>query len=194
MRACVRFSFHDRLVNDVINKADQVLDQFRRLNKQIIFATNNSTKSRATLLSKIHALGLWFDFASQSLSSLELTRTLSVDVGFQGTEKEVMVPSYVCGAYLLARGFTGKVYVFGSSGIEEELKRLGIRYVGFGPDPLPRHLSDFSQIELDPEIEAVIVGFDYDISYPKLIRTATYARRVPNDLFIATNSGKWCRS
>lgn len=100
-----------------------------------------------------------------------------------------MVPSYVCGAYLLSKGFKGKVYVFGSSGIEEELQRLNIRYAGFGPDPLPRNLNDFSKIELDPEIEAVIVGFDYDISYPKMIRAATYARRVPNEMFIATNGG-----
>lgn len=101
-----------------------------------------------------------------------------------------MVPSYVCGAYLLSRGFEGKVYVFGSSGIEEELKRLNIRYTGFGADPLPRNLSDFSLIELDPEVKAVIVGFDFDISYPKMIRACTYAKNVPDELFIATNAGK----
>ena len=80
-----------------------------------------------------------------------------------------------------------QVYIFGSTGIAEEFKLLNIDHTGIGPDPLPHDLGDFTRIELDPAVEAVVLGFDYTISYPKLIRCCSYGKRVRPELFIATN-------
>lgn len=98
-----------------------------------------------------------------------------------------MVTGYAAGLYLKKLGFNQRVYVFGSTGIEEEFKLLGIDHTGLGPDPLPHDVADFDRIELDPKIEAVVLGFDYHISYPKLIRGCSYGKRVKPELFIATN-------
>ena len=94
---------------------------------------------------------------------------------------------YAAGIYLKKLKFDKKVYIFGSTGIEEEFKELKIDYTGIGPDPLPNDLADFTQIDLDPTVEAVVLGFDYAISYPKLIRCCSYGKRVKPELFIATN-------
>ena len=98
-----------------------------------------------------------------------------------------MVTGYAAGLYLRKLNFDRRVYIFGSTGIEEEFKLLGIDYTGIGPDPLPHDLGDFERIELDPQIEAVVMGFDFNLSYPKLIRGCSYGKRVKPELFIATN-------
>lgn len=70
--------------------------------------------------------------------------------------------------------------------IAKELELAGISYYGIGPDVLhenkPYHIFD-----RDPDVAAVVVGFDEHFSYPKMIKAATYLNN-PDVHFIGTNT------
>jgi len=67
------------------------------------------------------------------------------------------------------------------------LKQVGISYCGVGPDIAEQDISYFEKdFEKDPEIGAVIVGFDEHFSYPKMVKASIYLRDT-NVHFIGTN-------
>ena len=70
--------------------------------------------------------------------------------------------------------------------IAKELKEVGISYVGVGPDPINKNIP-YNTLNKDPEIGAVIVGFDEHFSYPKMVKAASYLSD-PSVHFIATNT------
>lgn len=97
--------------------------------------------------------------------------------------------AYLAGQYLQQRNFNKKVYIVGSTGISQELDLLGIRHTGVGPDVLNGSLLTLvkEQFQPDPEVGAVIVGFDEHISFPKMMKAATYLND-PEMIFLATNT------
>jgi phosphoglycolate/pyridoxal phosphate phosphatase family enzyme len=127
--------------------------------------TNNSSKTRLECLEKLHKLG------------------------FEAFEHEIYATSFLAGYYLrhVARYTGSKIYLIGSYGTQIELEKQGYICIGRGPDPPLDTLDDMvSDIKIDSEVGAVVVGIDYDISYMKLMRAATYLSD-PKCLFIATN-------
>lgn len=97
--------------------------------------------------------------------------------------------AYLASHYLAQKNFTKKVYIVGSTGISRELDAVGIRNTGVGPDVINGSLATLvkDQFKPDPEIGAVVVGFDEHISFPKMMKAATYLSN-PETLFIATNT------
>lgn len=87
------------------------------------------------------------------------------------------------------RNFQKKVYIVGSSGIAKELDNVGIRHEGVGPDTLKGNLQDLVHGDFvpNPEVGAVIVGFDEHFSFPKMFKAASYLDN-PDCIFIATNT------
>lgn len=141
----------------------ETIQALKNLGKEIIYVTNNSTKARAEYITKCANLGL--------PAKLE----------------NIISTSYCAAAFLKAQNFQKKVYVLGGTGITQELQNANIEHLPVGPDPMPDNwIQWLSEFKIDPEVGAVIVGFDHHISYPKLTKAASYLKN-PETLFIATN-------
>ncbi|XP_011863467.1 PREDICTED: phosphoglycolate phosphatase [Vollenhovia emeryi] len=142
--------------------AADVVNLFRRLGKRVFYVTNNSTKTRGDLVDKCRALK------------------------FDAAEDDILCTAHLSACYLQSLGFRKKVYVIGTEAIAKELKEANISCCGTGPDPIKPNVP-YSVFERDPEVAAVIVGFDEHFSYPKMVKAATYLRDASVH-FIGTNT------
>jgi len=132
--------------------------------KRLVFVTNNSTKSRKGYLGKFTGLGL------------------------NVRPEEIYSSSYAAAAYLKSTNFSKKVYVVGEAGIQEELDLAGIAHLG-GPADAGKQvtLSPGELMRHDPEVGAVVVGFDRAINYYKIQYATLCLRENPGCEFVATN-------
>jgi len=153
--------------DSLINGVPAILDQLRQAGKRCFFVTNNSTKSRKGYKKKFDSLGL--------------------DV----PPEEIFSSSFAAAAYFEQTRFkeTGKkVYIIGETGIEEELDLIGVPYIGGEADKdTVATLGPGQKVDQDPDVGAVVVGFDRYINYYKI----QYAQLCINEnegcQFIATN-------
>jgi len=154
---------------DPIPGSPDVIQRLRQLGKRVFYVTNNSTKHRREYKTKVDKLG------------------------FGGDLEEIIGTAYLAAAYLEEVGFDKSklVYVVGSTGITQELDDVGIKYLPIGPDPVSEKLTletiKLSPVALDPKVAAVVVGFDVNISFTKILKGASYAN-LPGALFVATNT------
>lgn len=150
--------------DSVIDGVPETLDMLRAAGKRLVFVTNNSTKSRAGYLGKFTGLGL------------------------NVNAEEIYSSSYAAAAYLESIDFKKKVYVIGETGILEELDLKGIEHLG-GPEDAEKvvTLKKGEYMEHDPDVGAVVVGFDRYINYYKIQYATLCIRENPGCLFIATN-------
>ncbi|KAM4631777.1 glycerol-3-phosphate phosphatase [Discoglossus pictus] len=150
--------------DEAIPGAPELINALKQQGKRVFYLTNNSTKTRAMYADKLGRLG----FGAQA--------------------EEVFGTAYCTALYLrdTAR-LRGKVYLLGGRALSEELGAAGIPHLGQGPDPLTGGPSDWAGVEIDPEVRAVVVGFDEHFNYMKLNRALQYLKN-PDCLFIATNT------
>ncbi|KAK9822700.1 hypothetical protein WJX81_003938 [Elliptochloris bilobata] len=152
--------------DSVIDGVPETLDMLRAMDKRLVFVTNNSTKSRAGYLGKFTSLGL------------------------NVSAEEIYSSSYAAAAYLESIDFPTdkKVYVVGEVGIQEELDLKGIAHIG-GPADADKKISLKPGFALphDPDVGAVVVGFDRNINYFKIQTAQLCISENPGCLFIATN-------
>ncbi|XP_023248374.1 glycerol-3-phosphate phosphatase [Copidosoma floridanum] len=149
------------LDNESLPDSAAVMNLFKECGKKTFYVTNNSTKTREELAKKCECLN------------------------FNATEEDILCTSHLAANYLKQEGYKGKVYVIGKTGITRELEKVGITHCGTGPDVL-KDLDSF-RFEKDPEVKAVIVGYDEHFSYPKMIKAASYLND-PSVYFVATNT------
>jgi len=149
--------------NYPVDGVPEALNKLRSIGKKIVFATNNSTKSKEEFMEKLTKMGYIVNF------------------------NELFPTSYSAASYLKSIEFKKKVYVVGSSGIVNELAKVGIESLGVGPDITPEDWSaGMAPVRLDPDVGAVIVGFDNQISFPKLVKVCSYVSQ-HDCIFIAAN-------
>jgi len=157
--------------SEPISGSPDLIQRFRQLGKRVFYVTNNSTKHRREYKKKLDNLG------------------------FGGDLEDIVGTAYLAATYLDQIGFdkTKLVYVVGSLGITQELDDVGIKYLPIGPDPIPTEESwtldnlKFKPISLNPDVGAVIAGFDIHISFNKILKAASYAGR-DGTVFIGTNT------
>jgi len=157
--------------SEPIPGSPEIINRFRELGKRVFYVTNNSTKHRREYKAKVEKLG------------------------FGGSMDEIIGTAYLAATYLEQIEFDKNklVYVVGSTGITQELDDVGIKYLPVGPDPVPTdgtwslETLKFQPLKLNPDVGAVISGFDINISFNKILKGASYASKAGN-IFIATNT------
>ncbi|KAJ5573027.1 hypothetical protein N7450_010011 [Penicillium hetheringtonii] len=162
----------------VFPELSKTLELLRKNGKQVVFVTNNSTKSRSDYCKKLEGLGI------------------------PSTVEEVFSSSYSASIYisriLKLPENKRKVYVIGETGIEQELGSENVPFIG-GTDPAYRRdikPEDYKLIAagdeslLDPEVGVVLVGLDFHLNYFKLALAYHYVKR--GAVFLATNIDSTC--
>jgi len=150
---------------ELIQGTLELIQNLRSLGKKILFITNNSSKSRAKYQQKFAKYG--------------------IDVHIE----EIISSSFAAAEYLSSEfPQVRKAYVVGQSGIVEELALKGVESSGASEDSQQNVTSedDCIRIELDPEVGAVICGWDIAFNYYKLCKACFYLKN-ENCHFIATN-------
>ncbi|RPB21684.1 2-phosphoglycolate phosphatase [Terfezia boudieri ATCC MYA-4762] len=151
----------------LLPKVVETLDVLRNRGKQIVFVTNNSTKSREDYKKKLAKLGI------------------------QAEIDEIFGSAYSAAIYIsrvLCLPPTERVYILGEAGIEAELRSENITFLG-GTDPAdsgPMTPSDYETFGPDPTVTVVLCGLDRNICYKKLARAYQFLQN-PNCRFLATN-------
>ncbi|GAA99236.1 uncharacterized protein L969DRAFT_86460 [Mixia osmundae IAM 14324] len=154
--------------DNVIPGVADFLAYQRKQGKKLIFVTNNATKAREGFKAKFDKLGL------------------------EAHIEEIFGSAYASVAYLkyvLDFPKDKKVYVIGEDGLEKELESEGIAYCG-GTDSKDNvfvPLMDFSSIQSDPDVGAVMAGFDMHINYKKIAKAHRYLQENKGCHFILTN-------
>lgn len=149
--------------DQAIPGAPQVINLLKEHGKKVFFVTNNSTKTRKMYADKMSSLG------------------------FNVAEEEIFGTAYCCAMYLkTVCKLEGKVYLIGSNAMKQELEAVGIQQTGVGPDLITGKQNDWANVPLDPEVKAVVVGFDEHFSYMKLNRALQFLTQ-QECLFVGTN-------
>lgn len=151
--------------------APETLRALRARGKRLGFITNNSSKTRTAYAEKLRRLGFGGPVGSEA-------------------GLEVFGTAYCCALYLrqrLAGVPDPKAYVLGSPALASELEAVGISSVGVGPEPLHGEgPGDWLAVPLEPDVRAVVVGFDPHFSYMKLTKAVRYLQQ-PECLLVGTN-------
>uniref|UniRef100_A0A8C6U2S1 Glycerol-3-phosphate phosphatase n=1 Tax=Neogobius melanostomus TaxID=47308 RepID=A0A8C6U2S1_9GOBI len=148
--------------DQAIPGAPEVVNLLKKNGKNVFFVTNNSSKTRRLYADKMSLLG------------------------FNVSEDDVFGTAYCSAMYLkTVCKLQGKVYLVGSNAMKQELEAVGIQQTGVGPDPVTGKHGDWANVPLDPEVKAVVVGFDEHFSYMKLNRAMQYLSQ--GCLFVGTN-------
>lgn len=166
-----------------VRGASQAVRRLQESGREVLFLTNNSSRTRRSHLLKMQGLGFQVReeevFSSAYCSALYLQKYVQAQTKAQvqkQTETQAQGP--------LVRD---KVYLVGTEAMAQELEAVGVRHTGVGPDPLVGQQGDWANVPLDPEVGAVLVGFDPHFSYMKLNRAMQYLQD-PACLFLATNT------
>lgn len=133
--------------------------------KRLCYVTNNSSRTRVAYAEKLRRLG------------------------FPRAEPRQVFGSAYCAARYLSHALPpgGSAYVLGGSALSTELEAVGVAHLGAGPAPPPDSAHFGARAPLDPDVRAVLVGYDEHFSYGKLCLALRYLLRDDGCLLVATN-------
>lgn len=172
--------------DDLIPRAKEVLAKLRSKGKQVVFVTNNASKSRKAYKGKFDKLSIPVEEVRPFTRDEICAASLILLFLSSSTQSEIISSSYAAAAYLkevLKFPLDRKVYVIGMHGIEEELDSVGIKHCGGTEVEDNKFLPalDFSSLQgedaIDPSVAAVMCGFDMNLNYIKLCKAFKYITR-----------------
>lgn len=150
----------------VVTGAPEVVTLLKQQGKKVFFVTNNCTRPRANYVTKFARLGF-------------------TDVG----EEEIFSSAYCSAAYLRdVAKVQGKVYVIGCQGVVKELIEAGVPIVD--EEAEGAQTGTIYDYPLDPDVRAVLVGYDEKFNFIKLAKACCYLQN-PECLFLATDPDPW---
>ncbi|XP_018093371.2 glycerol-3-phosphate phosphatase-like [Xenopus laevis] len=150
--------------DEAVPGVPDLINGLKGAGKRVFFLTNNSMKTCSMYAEKL----AW--------------------LGFKAEPGEVFGTAYCTAIYLRdIVQFQGKVYLIGCRALSEEFGVGGIPPLGCGAGLVTSTFKDWASVEADPEVKAVVVGFDEYFSYMKLNRVLQYLQD-PSCLFTATNT------
>jgi len=158
--------------NNGIEGVSKTVDALRARGKRVRFVTNNSTKSRKEYVSK-------------------LFETAGITCG----PEEIISSAYAAAEYCRREGLNKKLYVIGGAGLVQEIQDASPDVEILGPEDWGKDFS-FGTLDpknkdhLDPDVQAVVIGFDSKFTYYKLAKAAMHLRYTSGCKFIATNKDK----
>ena len=138
-----------------INKAADLIKKLNSLNKLIIYVTNNSTKTKHTLMENIWKI---LDVSVKDSMSMYSSGTVTAEV-----LKKKIKPGE-------------KVYLIGSAGFSKVMDECGIAYIGAGADMDPCVQADFKDFVPDPTVKYVVGAFDPHFNYTKMTKAFIYVK------------------
>uniref|UniRef100_A0A7S0N923 Phosphoglycolate phosphatase n=1 Tax=Pyramimonas obovata TaxID=1411642 RepID=A0A7S0N923_9CHLO len=149
---------------DLIEGSKEALIKLREAGKQLLFVTNNSSKSRAMYVEKFRKLGI------------------------HAEKEEIIGASYAAAAWLKNQNFDKKVFSIGDVGVSLELEELGIEVASAeGAEGGPGcNVDQFKELKVDEDIGAVVVGCDQAFDYRKLCYASVAIQQ--GAAFVATNA------
>jgi len=143
--------------------AKEFLKGLHDAGKKLFFVTNNASKSRKEYHKKFVDLGV--DFVK--IENINGTANATAE-------------------YLLGQPHPiNKVFCIGLSGLTQELSEYGIQTISLPKDT--NNLEELADMDLDPDVNAVIVGMDNTFNYTKLATAALFIRYNEGCKFVATN-------
>jgi 4-nitrophenyl phosphatase len=163
--------------DDLFPGSVPTLEMLRKKGKQVVFVTNNSTKSREDYRKKLESMGI----------------PASVEEVFGSSYSAAIYISRILPQSHPELKKRNKVFVVGEIGIETELDSEGLPHLG-GTDPAYRRdvtpdeyklLAAGDPKVLDPDVGVVLVGLDFHFNYLKMCYAYHYIKR--GALFLATN-------
>ncbi|EEB11037.1 Pyridoxal phosphate phosphatase, putative [Pediculus humanus corporis] len=151
------------IFRNVIENSQHTINKFMEKGKSVFYVTNNNTLTREEFVEKFHKLG------------------------FNATKENVICTSYLAAEYVKSLNLNKKVYLIGNPAIVKEFGKAGIRHTEIGPDVIDSNLENYvnTKLKIEPDVGAVVIGFDEHFSYPKILKAATYLSD-PDCHFIAT--------
>lgn len=109
------------------------------------------------------------------------------NLGFNIAKDHIITSGSATVAYLKKINFNKKVYVIGRKGIVVELQNVNIACTEPDTQSMSMYHQDISlqALNLDPDVGAVLVNYDHEFNYGKLVKACNYLLD-PNCLFLST--------
>lgn len=141
----------------------------REAKKSVFFVTNNTTKTRDQYVEKF------------------------VKMGIEAKKEEIFGAGYLAAYYLGVKSKPkGKLYLCGNNAIAKELEEVKVDFFGLGPDESlnTTDVEIWVNAVLEENVSDVLVAFDPNFNYTKMLRAASYINNGAN--FIVTNEDAVC--